>query len=148
MDKIGGRWQNRLNKALSLVLIIAILGVGGALVYVITNPKPEEFTIFYILSSDGKAADYPKELKVGEEGRVILDIINRERETVNYRLEVKIEGVTNSAISGIVLGHGEEWKGEIGFTPVKSGENQKVEFVLYKEEKSYRWLHIWINVTR
>ena len=97
---------------------------------------------------NGKVIDYPQDLKVGEEDRVRVGITNREHETVSYSLEVKMEGVTHSAISGIVLGHGEEWEREVGFTPVKVGENQKVEFVLSKEEKPYRWLHLWVNVTR
>ena len=146
---MGTCWRNRLNKALSIVLVLTILGVIAALVYVATTPKlAEESTVFYILSPGGKAADYPEELKVGEEGTVILGIINQEHETVSYRLEVKTEMFTSSETSAVVLGHGEKWERAVSFTPVKAGDKQKVEFVLYKEEKPYRWLHLWIEVTR
>ncbi len=40
----------------------------------------ERFTEFYILGLEGKADNYPDELTVGEEGRVILGIVNHEHE--------------------------------------------------------------------
>lgn len=50
----------------------SILGAIGTLAYVIITPKAgERFTEFYILGLEGKADNYPDELTVGEEGRVI-----------------------------------------------------------------------------
>jgi uncharacterized membrane protein len=36
----------------------------------------------------------------------------------------------------------------VGFTPHKAGDNQKLEFVLYKqgEDKPYRSLYLWVDV--
>ena len=74
------------DKTLSIVLAIVILGALGMLGYAIANPKVgERFTEFYIEGLEGKAADYPEELVVGEEGKVIVGIINREHETVPYQ---------------------------------------------------------------
>ena len=58
----------RLNKMLTLVLTLIILGTIGYFSYVITVPQGQEpFTEFYILGTEGKAHSYPKQLKVGEE---------------------------------------------------------------------------------
>ena len=143
--------SSRLDKVLSIVLVAAIVAAIGTLVYVIATPKVgERFTEFYILGLGGKAENYPREVVVGEEAKVILGIVNREHEEVNYRVEVVIDGVRNKEIGPVVLAHKEKWEQKIGFTPIKIGENQKVEFLLYKhrEDTPYLRLHLWINVKK
>ena len=139
------------NKILSIVLIVAIVGALGTLSYVITMPKSgEKFTEFYILGKEGQAANYPKELSVGEEARVIVGIINHEHEIVSYQVEVQINGIQASLFGPIVLEHDGKWEQEVSFTPNVSGVNQKVEFLLYKNgaaEPSEESLHLLINVT-
>ena len=77
--RIGMGWD----KALSIILVIVILGALGALGYAIARPHAgERFTEFYIEGLKGKAADYPEELVVGGEGKVIVGIINREQEII------------------------------------------------------------------
>lgn len=142
----GGAWD----KALSLVLVIAILGTLGMLGYAIAKPKVgERFTEFYILGLEGKAKDYPTELKIGEEGEVIVGIINREYERVSYQVEVMIDNVKNNEVGPIELEHDEEWEGIAVFSPNKLGADQKVEFLLYKNggaEPFVLSLHLWIDV--
>ncbi len=141
-----GNW----NKALYSSLIIAILGTIGTLGYVIATPEVgERFTQFYILGLEGETEDYPKELAVGEEARVLVRIINQEREVISYLVEVIVDGVVNKEIGPVVLAHQEKWEKEIIFTLVKAGGNQKVELVLYKyeENKPYLRLHLLIDVT-
>ena len=143
----GSRWD----KVLSVIMVITILGALGMLGYVITTPKVEEkFTEFYILGVEGKAADYPEELVVREEGRVIVGIINREHETVSYRIAVVVSGVKYTDVGPVVLEHEVKWEEEIGFTLDTIGENQKVEFLLYKQRQVevYQLLHLWIDVTK
>jgi len=146
VKQAGSNW---LGKALSIVLLLAILGAIGTLAYIITTPTVgEKFTEFYILGLGGKATDYPKELTVGEEAKVIVGIVNRERETVSYRVEVRIDGVTNNKVEPIVLERGGKFEQIITFTPDKPGEEQKVEFLLYKQGQSqvYQSLHLWVSV--
>jgi len=141
----GGVWD----RALSMILVIAIVGVLGMLGYVIAAPKiGERFTELYLLGVEGKAEGYPKELVVGQEAKVIVGIINREHETISYQVEVTIDGERNEEIGPRVLGHEQKWETETSFIPVKVGENQKVEFMLYKEGKPYNSLHFWIDVIR
>jgi uncharacterized membrane protein len=118
--------------------------------YVIVTPQVgERFTEFYILGLNGKAADYPKEVRVGKEGKVIVGIVNHEHEVVSYRIEVRIDGVKNNEVDAVVLANAQKWEGIVSFVPDKVGDNQKVEFLLYKNgeaEPSLNPLCLWIDV--
>ena len=133
----------------SVVLGLVILAVIVTTICITVIPDTgDKFTEFYILGLEGKADSYPKDLMVGEEARVIAGIVNHEYEELSYQLAVMINGVTDKRINPIVLGHEEKWEQEVSFTPLKAGENEKVEFVLYKygETEPYRTLHLWIDV--
>ena len=149
-DFLRWRAMSRLNRVLAIVLSAFILGVVGTLAYVIVTPKAgEKFTEFYILGLDGKAENYPQELTVGDEGKVILGIANHEHEgNLVYRVEITINGEVNSIIGPLTLPNEEKWQNEVGFTPHKAGENQKLEFILYKqgEDKPYKSLYLWVDV--
>lgn len=149
--KMPGWSGNVWDRVLSIILIIAIAGALGTLGYVIATPKVgEKFTEFYVLGESGKAADYPRDLKVGEEAKVIIGIINHEQEAKNYRVEVWVGGVKTSEVGTVVLENDGKWEEEVGFIPTVSGENQEVEFLLYKDgttEPSEESLHLWVNVT-
>jgi uncharacterized membrane protein len=149
-DFLRGRATSRLNKVLAIVLAALVLGVAGTLAYVIVTPKAgEKFTEFYVLGLDGKAENYPQELIVGEEGKVILGIVNHEHEgNLVYRVEITIDSKVNDTIGPLTLPDGEKWQSEVGFTPYKVGDNQKAEFVLYKlgEDKPYRSLYLRVDV--
>jgi len=74
---------------------VAILGAIGTLGYVIATPKVgERFTEVYVLGLESKAIDYPRELKVGEEGRVIVSIILLETDSLSFIVFTK--GVESS----------------------------------------------------
>ncbi|MCL0029831.1 DUF1616 domain-containing protein [Dehalococcoidia bacterium] len=147
------RQESRLDRALSIVLILAIVGAIGTLGYVIASPRVgERFTEFYILGLEGKAEGYPTELTVGEEGRVILGITNREHEIMSYEVKIKVDGVLQRRIGPVELEHEESWREQVGFIPQEPGEDQKVQFVLYKirtlgtEDEPGPTLHLWIDV--
>ncbi len=142
----GGAWD----KVLSIILGLTILGALGTLGYAIISPKVgERFTEFYILAPDGKIAGYPKELLVGKEAKVIVGVINREHERVSYRIKVRMDERKGSEIGPLVLEHDEEWEGQVSFAPDIAGDNQKLEFTLYKNGQDEPWLaplRLWVNV--
>ena len=143
------RGESVTSKALFIILIVTILGAIGTLSYVLAVPKVgEKFTEFYVSGLEGKATDYPKELKVGEQGIVIIGIINREHEMMSYRVKVKIDGVSNSEIEPIALQHNEKREIIVSFTPNRAGDNQEVEFLLYKNggNEPYRRVRLPIDV--
>jgi len=141
--------QSILDKGLSIALIASIIGSSATLVYVAVTPKTgERFTEFYILGPNGMASDYPTNMKVGEEGEVIIGIVNHEYENITYRLVVNFNG---SLIyeEQVFLIENETWERPFTFIATEKGENQKLEFLLYKDQQTeaYRTLHLWISVT-
>jgi uncharacterized membrane protein len=81
--------NNKIDTALTIILILAIVVALAALVYVITVPKTgEKFTEFYLLGPTGKAADYPRNLTTGENATVMIGLANHEYRTMNYTIEI------------------------------------------------------------
>jgi len=120
---------------------------------VIAKPKiGEKFTEFYILGPGGMADKYPTELTIGETGEVIVEIINREHENVNYDVVINMGGKEIDRLSSISLAHDEKWEKRVKIVPDKIGKNIKIEFLLFKGESEnielYRELHLWIDVLR
>jgi len=149
------KWKaiGRFDKFLSIILIISIISAIGMLIYVIAKPKiGKRFTEFYILGPGGKADNYPSELTIGETGEVIVGIINREHEDVNYGVVINMGGEEINKLSSISLAHDEKWEKKVNIVPKEIGENIKVEFLLFKGESEnielYRELHLWIDVLR
>ncbi|MFC1988472.1 DUF1616 domain-containing protein [Chloroflexota bacterium] len=174
--RLSGWEGSPLNKALITILATAILITVGVLIYTVSSPKVgERFTEFYILDLEGTTIDYPVEFTLrenrvtsvrygdaattvsGTTGRVILSIVNQEQQQTIYSVTVQIDsqpvevvynGQNLSRLNTILLEQSEKWEGEIGFAPMHTGENQKVEFLLYKDgsTEAYNSLHLWINV--
>ena len=138
------------DRVLTVVLALAILGALGTLGYSLANPAiVERFTEFYVLGASGEAKNYPEELVAGREAKQLVGIINREQETVTYRVEVIINDIKSNETGEITLEHNEKWEKTVSFTPHRPGNNQKVEFLLYKQGQNniYESLHLWLNVT-
>jgi len=143
--------MSNLDKGLSIGLAVAIVAALGCLGYVIANPKQgEKFTEFYILGPEGKAENYPQQVMVGEEAKIILGIVNHEHQSLSYRVEIQINGIKNKEIGTGILAHEEKWEQVVGFTPEEVGVKQKVEFWLYKDDALQphleQPLHLYINV--
>jgi uncharacterized membrane protein len=141
--------MNKRNRILAVVLVVVILVAVGILCYAVAAPPVgERFTEFYILGAEGKAADYPAELKVGEEGRVIVGIVNHEHESVSYRVEMLVNGEMDGGVGPVLLKHEEKWEETVSFMPRVAGEHQKVDFFLYRQDQTdvYRALHLWVDV--
>ena len=98
-----------LKKALSVILVIAIIGTIVAISYYLVIQKtPQKFTEFYILGLNGMADDYPSHLtmnggQVSEitygdttfettngDGLVNLGIVNEEQQSTVYTVEMFI----------------------------------------------------------
>lgn len=110
----GGGRSSALDRVLSGVLALAFLGAIATLGYVVANPKEGElFSEFYILGDESR----PAELTVGSEAVVVLGVINHERETMSYAVEVRVAGSLLETTDPIELGHGEKWEGEVSFVP-------------------------------
>ena len=143
------RNQSRLDRVLSVILALAIVGAISAVVYVIAVPKTgERFTEFYILGSSGTAVDYHSDIMLGANADVIVGIANHESEDVTYQVRVSIGSAEAEVIEGIALHDGDKWEDNVTLTPTEAGAHQKVEFLLYRDGESepYHELHLWMNV--
>lgn len=141
----------KLDKALSISLIIAILAVIGCLGYIIATPKQgEKFTEFYILGLDGKAEHYPRDAFTGQPIYLIVGIVNHENQPTSYRVETKIGDDIINQLTTSILDHGQKWEKTINFTVQISGAKQKVEFYLYKNNEVEPYLkdplYLYLNV--
>lgn len=160
-----GPWD----RVLTLFLVGAMIGAVGTLGYTIANPKEgEKFTEFYILGPGGKAEGYPEEFimkggkvlvvkygyspgipRVQDEGKVIVGVINRERQTTAYKIEVMIDREKVWGADSVTLQDNERWEQKVTLIPLKIGLSQEVEFLLYRgaDTGPYLTLHLLIDVT-
>jgi uncharacterized membrane protein len=165
-----------LNKSLSIILIVTLFSMIGIFGYTIAKPKiGETFTDFYIMGLNGQSLDYPKQYTLkngqvtkviysdgtidttGKEGQITLGIVNHENQTVIYSIKMTIDNepvaITLGQMAIDVLGpielqQEETWEKDIGIVPKHTGNNQKVELLLFIGTKSvpeYN-LHFWTNV--
>ncbi len=142
--------KSRLDKALTILLVISIMLSVLALIYVIVTPKQgEKFTEFYILGPEGMAYDYPTSVMAGNNSTVIVGVVNHEYSLVNYTMHISLN---NSTILGkeMALEHNQTWEKPVVYVLNKPGDSQKLEFLLYMEKNftaPYRDLHLWVNVS-
>jgi uncharacterized membrane protein len=144
-------WQplSRLDTVLGGALAVSVLFACATVLYLLVNPKvSERYTEFYLLGPNGKLEGYPTEVSTGTPVAVILGVVNQEHGDVQYRLERRANTVTEE-IAAFRLGHDEIWEQPYTFTLTQLGEDQKVEFLLYRggEEKPLRSLYLLITAT-
>ena len=142
--------SKRLDKILTIILLIAIITALAMTVYVIITPKiGEKFTEFYVLGPGGNATDYPTSLSVDDKGEVIVGVVNHEYENVSYLFNAEIENRTIGEKS-FQLAHNETLEFPFVFTASENSGRKKLEFLLFRENQSapepYRELHLWIDV--
>jgi uncharacterized membrane protein len=146
--------RSRLETALTLLLLASVLVSAATVAYVIINPRPGEgFTEFYLLGPDGTSSGYPTSLNAGDSGQVTVGVVNQEKRTVDYQLAVLLDGnplPLQTQEENIRIGNNERWERTVSFAPEVSGNNMKLQFLLYKDadlSEPYRELHLWIDVT-
>ncbi|OPY49745.1 MAG: hypothetical protein A4E49_03019 [Methanosaeta sp. PtaU1.Bin112] len=167
--EIQAEEKSRLDRALTIILIITILLSIAALIYVIVTPKQgEKFTEFYILGPGGKAYDYPTSVLEGNRSMVIVGVVNHEYTLVNYTMSISLNNTPlNNSTSdenflssspyiypiksmNLTLAHNETWERPVSYVLNQTGDRQKLEFLLYREGNftgPYRDLHLWVNVS-
>ncbi len=165
--------RSRFDRVLNIALLLSVMVAVGATVYVITVPKEgEHFTEFYILGSQGKAADYPRDVQTGISYPLIIGVGNHEYRNITYTIEVDLLNMTfdtatnTSTVNAmvrqdtfpLVISHNSTLEIPWNFTCSRTGFN-RVEFLLFNEtvpadsvwgmdriNASYRDLHLWVTV--
>ena len=165
--------QTRLDRALSIVLVISIVAAIGTTAYVIAAPKEgEHFSEFYILGAEGKAADYPTSFALNTSQWVTVGVGNHEYRNVTYTVEAQavnqsFDPATNTSTIDrmrllnryqVTLAHNTTDEQKLTFTVPEPGYNQ-IQFLLFNEtipdgavtgqeriDRSDRDLHLWIKI--
>ncbi|MDO8725066.1 MAG: DUF1616 domain-containing protein [Candidatus Methanoperedens sp.] len=156
-QETGPEYDPALEKMLIKTMVIAILIVSAMLIYAIMTREQEKFTAFYILGSNGKAEDYPSEIYINKEIQLLTGIENYEYQPVNYTLRVQLDNRILKE-QPVYLKDKEKWLENVTFTPritssiaassialSKQEPRSKLEFVLLKDNRSYRSVHLWVK---
>lgn len=150
-----------MGKALSILLIVAIVATLGWIVYIAVTPEksdrltseklPEELAEFYILDAEGKVNEYQTQVSLGEPVNVVVGIVNHEYQSASYSVRIIINGFESKEVDIGTLAHGSKWEEQISFTPQVPGDAQEVNFYLYKNggDKPYlrEPLTVYVDVT-
>jgi uncharacterized membrane protein len=142
------RELSRIDRVLSVLLVLSIVVAIGSIIYVVAMPKTgEKFTEFYILGPGGKAEGYPTDLAVGQQGQVIVGVVNHEYSAVNYTVQVKTGNAVQSTIGPFALSNEQKWENPVAFAVSAPQQNLEVQFLLFRQGDTtpYRSLHLWVN---
>ena len=167
------RETSRLDRILSVLLLIAIVAAVVTTIYVIVVPKEgEKFTEFFILGEKGKAADYPSRLFIGDNATLFIGIGNHEYRNLTYTVETWLVNMsfdektnTSSLLAmdrldryTVHLAHNQTSTLPYTFVPERTGYN-RIEFLLFNESvpdervqgmdrinQSYRDLNLWVTI--
>lgn len=133
-----------IERMLFIALIGSIIIASSMLIYAKITFEEERFTALYILGPGGKAEGYQKDLHIGEPSSITVGVENYEHAPAEYMFHVKLgRGVLEKR--EISLKHKEKWLENVSFIPDRTGDRLKLEFALYKDERPYRSVHLWVN---
>lgn len=142
-------WQkaDRFNRILASILVLAISAAIASLLYTAIMPGPQEtYTEFYVLGADRKLGGSSQVTTGGESVAVILGVVNHEHADVSYHIE-RVGPSGAEPVAAIQLAHEEIWEQPYTFTLTHPGADQRIEFLLYREDdqEPYRSLYLWIT---
>jgi len=143
--------EDRLRRAVTVVLLVALVGSVAGVAYIAVNPPEttDPYTEFYILGPGGNASGYPTNLTVGETGTFIVGLTNHEHETTTYAVEARLDNRTVAERTPTVEDES-TWESEISFTAETPGR-YPLRLYLYKdgtvEGEPADFLRLWVTVS-
>lgn len=158
--RVDGRgfWaaQDRTGRALYIVLGFALLAAFALVLSFWIIPSPAEyFTEFYLLGPEGLAEGYPRQARVGEPLQVKMGVVNRERTSQTYRLEIWVQDPGDpsrrqqvAALDPFDLTPGMVLARPVAWSMPWAGPDQQVEFLLFRQGDTdpYRRLRLILDV--
>ena len=126
-----------MNKLLTILLSATIFVLLIAIILLTLTPhEQDKFTEFYILNDNSKAADYPRQVKLGEQVRVIIGVVNHENMPMNYKIVIKNGDVEIDSLETGILQANNKWENKINLIPNTAGKNQRINFYLFIANQS------------
>jgi uncharacterized membrane protein len=147
------KWQALagIDRALYVTLALVIIAAGGVAVYTY-NKNIQPISEMYLLGSQGKAADYPQELKIGEKAVVTLVVVNQERKPTTYTVRLGgysvrawVEGQETDNIV-LTLEDGGQRSYRVEFIFDKPGPGQKLDFNLFRAGDTEAYLNVYLKI--
>jgi uncharacterized membrane protein len=161
------------DRLLTVGIVVMLVASIVVLAWAVTTPREgESFTQLAILGPDGMATDYPRNLTVGEDARVLISVKSYEHEPMNYTIVLVLTTVSDynftigqdsidwndthqlepyvGIAQNFTLEHLEYYNQTFDFDVTTEGE-WKLQFLLYIDgqeftQDSYREVHLWLNV--
>jgi len=162
------------DKVLTVGIAVMLVASVVVLAWAVTSPRVgERFTQLAILGPGGMATDYPRNLTVGEDARVLLSVKSREHRTANYTIAITLTSAEdnttvvdswsidwgdlqslapNRAVAqNFTLDHLEYYNQTLDFEVTSPG-TWKMQFLLLIDDEpvsqdAYREVHLWLFVT-
>lgn len=158
------------NTALSVILVVSVVAVGGVVTYDAVTPTRTSSTDLFLLapneSGPSTNANYPTTLTEGEGQPLVVGVRNREGDLVNYTIVVVLQRLDdtgeNLTTTGQVrldqftlrVGANETIHERRTVVPTVAGSNLRLAFLLYRDqppkqpttENAYREVHLLIDV--
>jgi uncharacterized membrane protein len=133
--------MKKLNIFLFIFLIAAIVVATGFIIYLnVTPQKVNKFTEFYILNVDGKAGDYPEHVVMGNAVDILIGVVNHEYQPAEYKVEIQMHSYKVGGVDTGTLAYQQKWEQKVSFIPQVVGDNQTVDFILYKDGETGPYL--------
>jgi uncharacterized membrane protein len=140
--------SNTIHRIITAVLMISLLSGAWFLVRSFQFPAIDPpMTEFYLLGKGGQTDTYPSIGHAGETLAITYGITNLENVTASYQVKVSIQG-NEVGNSPTVFTRSSETKSSLVEFRVPDSISglTKVDFVLYRDGKPYRFLYLWIDI--
>jgi uncharacterized membrane protein len=154
VEKAFSGSESRVDKLLSLILVLSIIALSSTIGYTIAFPPPgEPFTEFYILGANGTIGNYATQYQLGELKPVTVGIVNHEQRDTPYELVVRLNDTNKSTVlytENISIADNQTWQKVLNLKPDRTGSNMKIEFLLYRNNQlgaPYRETYLPVTVS-
>lgn len=133
-----------------LAVIVVVIG-AGIMAYIVMNPPSERYSELYILDENGTTGNYPSSLSVNESTSIIINVVCKEQQTMDYEIIIILEpdGGSNRTLAqyDFTLDDDAQWEQDFDFNISESG-TFKLNIKLFKENEPdpYANNHIWLDV--
>jgi uncharacterized membrane protein len=146
------RWSKRSRRenVLAIVEMVAIglLLLSGAHLLWVSAHSEAQFSEFYLLGPDGKAANYPKQVTAGSSIETTIGIKNHEGQAVEYGLAYQVEDGHTRFLHSVPLQPEQVWQSQFDIQVPDIAGLHKVIFTFWNAETGqvYDTLHLWVGV--
>ncbi len=162
-----------IDRVLTIGIAIMVVASVAVLAWAVATPRVgERFTQLAILGPGGMATDYPRNLTVGEDARVLVSVKSFEHRALDYTIAIVLTNLTDNStqLSGysinwsevhslaphqaiaqnFTLQHLQYYNETFDFRITATG-TWKLQFLLFTQgepisQDPYREVHLWLNV--